>query len=155
MRLPILIAVTLALAGSSSASDPDLAFTTRNPFDCPVAISSFVQSKAYGFESVRLENEGAAAVTAVEFTVTLRTDAGDEVAEERRVGAELQPHDAKKVIADLGHVEGLGQKVKSGRQEKGLAILTVKLVEFADGTSWQPKPVEGVPEVPPPSRPRK
>ena len=151
MRLLILIAAALSLA-----SDPELAFTTRNFFDCPVAISSFAQSKVYGFESVRLENDGDAPVTAVELTVTLRTDAGDEVAEERRVAAELLPHDAKKVIADLGHVQGLGQKVKSARQEKGLAILTVKLVEFADGTSWQPKRVEGVPEVrPASSRPRK
>jgi hypothetical protein len=151
MKLLILIATALALA-----SDPELAFTTRNPFDCPVAISSFEQSKVYGFESVRLQNDGDASVTAVELTVTLRTDTGDEVAEERRVTAELAPHDAKKVIADLGHVQGLGQKIKSARQEKGLAILTVKLVEFADGTLWQPKePVQGVPEVPPPSRQRK
>jgi hypothetical protein len=150
MRLLILIAAALALA-----SDPELAFTTRNPFDCPVAISSFAQSKVYGFESVKLENEGDIAVAAVELTVTLRTDAGEEVAEERRVAAELAPHDAKKVVADLGHVQGLGQKVKLARQEKGLAILTVKLVEFADGTLWQPKPVEGIPEVPPPSRQRK
>jgi hypothetical protein len=151
MRVLILIAAVLALA-----SDPDLAFTTRNPFDCPVAISSFAQSKVYGFESVRLQNDGDASVTAVELTVTLRTDAGDEIAEERRVAAELQPHDAKSVVADLGHVQGLGQKVRSARQEKGLAILTVKLVEFADGSLWQPKePVEGIPEVPPPSRPRK
>jgi hypothetical protein len=144
MRLLILIAATLALA-----SDPDLAFTTRNTFDCPVAISSFAQSKVYGFESVRLENDGDAAVAAVELTVTLRTDAGEEVAEERRVAAELAPHDAKRVIADMGHVEGLGQKVRAARQEKGLAILTVKLVEFADGTLWQPKePVQGIQEIP-------
>jgi hypothetical protein len=140
MSFLILIAAALALA-----SDPELAFTTRNPFDCPVAISSFAQSKVYGFESVRLKNDGDAAVTAVELTVTLRTDAGDEVAEERRVAAELPPHDAKSVVADLGHKQGLGQKVK----QKGLAILTVKLVEFADGTLWQPKdPVQGIPEMP-------
>ena len=72
------------------------------------------------------------------------------------MAAELPPHDTKSVIADLGHVQGLEQKVKSARQEKGLAILTVKLVELADGTFWQPKePVEGIPEVPPPSRQRK
>jgi hypothetical protein len=150
MRLLILIAAALALA-----PDPELAFTTRNPFDCPVAISSFAQSKVYGFESVRLENEGDASVAAVELTVTLRTEAGEEIAEERRVAAELPPHDAKRVIADLGHVQGLGQKVKSARQEKGLAILMVKLVEFADGSLWQPKPVEGIPEVPLPWRQRK
>jgi hypothetical protein len=150
MRLLILIAAVLVLA-----SGPELAFTTRNPFDCPVSLASFVQSKVYGFESVRLENDGDAPITAVELTVTLRTDAGDEVTEERRVPAELQPHDAKKVVADLGHMEGLGQKVKSAGFGKGLVILTVKTVEFADGTLWQPKPVEGIREVPPPSRPRK
>ncbi len=144
MGLLVLIAAALALA-----SDPELAFTTRNSFDCPVAITSFEQSKVYGFESLRLRNDGDASVAAVELTVTLRTEAGDEVAEERRVAVELPPHDAKRVIADLGHVEGLGQKLKSARLEKGLAILTVKLVEFADGTSWQPKgPVQGVPEMP-------
>jgi hypothetical protein len=151
MRFLILIVVALALA-----SDPDIAFTTRNPFDCPVSISSFAQSKVYGFESVRLKNDGDASVAAVELTVTLRTDSGDEVAEERRVAAELQPHDAKSVIADLGHVQGLGQKVQSARQQKGMAILTVKLVEFADGSIWQPKePVQGIPELPPPSSKRK
>src|SRR5580658_5252461 len=144
MRLLILVAAALALA-----SDPDIAFTTRNSFDCPVSISSFAQSKVYGFESVKLKNDGDASVTAVELTVTLQTDAGDEVAEERRVAAELQPHDTKSVVADLGHMQGLGQKVKSARQEKGMAILTVKLVEFADGTLWRPKePVQGIPELP-------
>jgi hypothetical protein len=144
MRFLILIAAALAVA-----SDPGVAFTTRNPIDCPVSISSFAQSKVYGFESVRLQNDADAPVTAVEFTVTLRTDAGDEIAEERRVAADLPPHDAKKVVADLGHVQGLGQKVKSARQEQGLAILTVKLVEFADGTLWQPKgPIEGIPALP-------
>ncbi len=150
MRLLILIAAAMALA-----PDPELRSRPAT-LRLPVAISSFAQSKVYGFESVRLENDGDAAVTAVELTVTLRTDAGEEVAEERRVAAELPPHDAKRVIADLGHVQGLGQKVKSARQEKGLAILTVKLVEFADGTVWQPKPVEGIPNVAPASsRPRK
>ncbi len=67
MGLLILIAVAMALA-----PDPELAFTTRNPFDCPVAISSFAQSKVYGFESVRLENDGDAPIAAVELTVTLR-----------------------------------------------------------------------------------
>jgi hypothetical protein len=70
----------------------------------------------------------------------------------RRVAVALPPHDAKSVVADLGHVQGLGQKVK----QKGLAILTVKLVEFADGTLWQPsEPVQGIPELPPPSSKRK
>lgn len=156
MRLPICIAAALALAGSLSASDSAVAFTTRNSFDCPVRISSFAQSKVYGFEFVTLENDGDVPVTAVEVTVTLRTDAGDEVVEERRLAADLKPRDTKRIVAEFGHVEGLGQKVKSARQEKGLAILTVKLVEFADGTSWQPKGlIEGVPAVKPLSLPRK
>jgi hypothetical protein len=146
----------LALAGSLSASDPAVAFTTRNSFDCPVRISSFAQSKLYGFEFVTLENDGDAPVSAVELTVTLRTGAGDELAQERRLAVDLKARDAKKVIAELAQVEGLGNKVKSSRQEKGLAILTVKLVEFADGTSWQSKgQIEGVPGLPPPSLPRK
>jgi hypothetical protein len=144
MGFLILIAAALALA-----PDSDLAFTTRNAFDCPVSISSFAQSKVYGFESVKLQNDGDAAVTAVELTVTLRTAAGDEVGEERRVAAEVQPHDSKSVVADLGHIQGLGQKVKTAGQQKGLAILTVKLVEFSDGSLWQPKePVQGIPEIP-------
>jgi hypothetical protein len=151
MRLLTLVAAALALV-----SEPDLAFTTRNLFDCPVAISSFAQSKVYGFESVKLQNDEDTSVTAVELTVTLRTASGDEIAEERRVAAELPPHETKSVVADLGHIQGLGQRVKSARQEKGLAILTVNLVEFADGTLWQPKdPVQGVPELAPPSRLRK
>lgn len=107
MRLLILIGAALTLA-----ADPEVAFTSSNPFDSPVVISSFAQSKVYGFESVKLQNDGDIPVTAVELTVTLRTDAGDEVAEERRVAADLAPHDTKPVVADLGHVQGLAQKVR-------------------------------------------
>jgi len=147
MRFLVLIVAALALA-----ADPDLAFTSRNPFDCPVSISSFAQSRVYGFESVKLQNDGDASVTAVELTVTLRTDAGDEIAEERRVAVVLPPHEAKSVVADLGHVQGLGQKAK----QKGLAILAVKVVEFADGSFWHPRePVQGIPELPPQSLKRK
>jgi hypothetical protein len=154
-----LAAAALVLAGTLIASDQKaaetVAFTIRNSFDCPITISSFAQSKAYGFEYVMLRNEGDVAVTAADLLVTLRTDGGDETVEERRISVDIAARDMKRVAADLGHVEGLGQKVKSARREQGLAILTVTSLEFADGSLWQPRPTEGAPDLAPPARLRK
>ena len=103
-------AVVLALASSAPAFCQQVAFTARgSSFDCPVAISSFVESKAYGFESVVLENDGDLPVAAVYLRVTFQTEAGSEIVEERRVadrnlafgrGLEINVVDADAVVAD-------------------------------------------------------
>lgn len=139
----------LALASSAGALCQQVAFTTRNLLDCPVEISSFAGSKAYGFESVVLRNEGDRTLAAVYLQVAFRNGPEDEVVEERRVDVEIEPHGSKRANADLGHAEGLRLKAKSAREEKTLAILSVKRVEFTDGTGWESKgPVEGVPIEP-------
>jgi hypothetical protein len=143
-----LIAVVVS-ASLASALAQQLSFTTRNALDCPVSVSSFVESKVYGFESMLVRNDGDRAITAVQLRVTLHSDAGDEVVEDRRFAVSIQPRNEKRITGDLGHVQGLTQKAKSAHQENALAILTVKQVEFEDGSSWQAgQPVEGIPALP-------
>ncbi len=126
----------LALASAGPALCQQVAFTTRNLVDCPVEISSFAESKVYGFDSVVLRNDGDRAMTAVYLQVTFRNGRDDEVVEDRRVDVEIEPQGSKRAIAGLGHIEGLRLKTKSAREQKALAILSVKQVEFVDGTGW-------------------
>jgi hypothetical protein len=150
-----LTAATALLAACTSLFGQQVAFTLRGRLDCPIVISSFEQSKAFGFETVVLRNEGQRPITAVRLQITLQTETGEEIADERRVSVELQPRDTRRVAVDLGYVEGLRQKARSDRQEKALAILTLNSVEFEDGSSWQPnEPVKGIPDLNPP-KPRK
>jgi hypothetical protein len=146
MILRSIAAAALALASASAAIGPQIVFTTRGQLDSPIVISSFAESKVYGFDAVMLRNDGSAPVTAVQFVVTFRTDSGDEVAEERRFAVELLSHETKRVTVDLGHIEGLRQKIKSALDSKALAVLSLKLVEFRNGESWRPGgPIEGTP----------
>jgi hypothetical protein len=149
--LNYLAAAMLALGACPRADCQQVAFTSRGiSLDCPITISSFTETKAHGFESVVLSNDGELAVSAVYLEVTFRTDAGEETVDERRVTVEIDPHEAKRAIADLGDVTGLRQKAKSARQDKALAILSVKSVEFQNGTVWRPRgPAEGTPIDPP------
>jgi hypothetical protein len=144
------------LANGAIAFAQQVSFTTRSSIDCPIAVASFVESRVYGFESVLLRNDGDHAVTAVQLRITLRTDSGEEVVEDRRFAVALQPRDEKRMNGDLGHIQGLTQKVRSAHQEKALAILTVKQVEFEDGSSWQTgQPLEGAPDLGPAAKDRK
>ena len=130
-------ATFLAMAICSLVSAQQVAFTSRAHLQCPVIVTSTQESKTFGFESIMVQNDGAAPVRAVRFQVTLKTRAGEEITDDRRIVVDLDPRDHKRVMVDLGHIEGLKQKAKSGRQESGLAILTIAAVEFEDGTVWE------------------
>jgi len=129
--------IALLVLGAEALSAGEPAFTTRVSLDSPVTVSSFTESKVYGFESVLIENEGQDAVSAVQLVVTFRTASGDQVADERRFAVEIAPRTSKRIIVDLGHKEGLRQKMKPGPESQALAILTVKAAEFAGGRLWK------------------
>ena len=97
-------------------------------------------------------------VRAVRLRVVLRTRAGEEVTDDRRIGVDLPPLDRKRVVVGLGHIEGLRQKAKSRGEEAGLATISIASVEFGDGSVWEAGgPTEGVPiePLPLPRIPRK
>lgn len=135
MRTPLLLLLLVACGGAAFAQQ--VAFTSRTYVQSPVLIVSIDQSKEFGFESVTLRNDGHDAVTAVHFLITLRTGAGDEVADERRIAVDLNRQDTKTVSVGLAHIKGLKQQTLSRNQKSGLVILTVESVEFADGTEWK------------------
>jgi hypothetical protein len=123
-----------------------IAFTSRVHIQAPVVIATTQESKTYGFESIELKGDATLPVRAVRFRVTFKTRAGEEVTDERRIVVNLEPRENKRVVIDLGHIEGLRQKAKSRQQESGLAILTVTAVEFEDGSIWEDSgPIEGTP----------
>jgi len=124
-----------------------VAFTSRTHLQSPVLIASIQESKVYGFESVVLQNDDPKPVRAVRLKVIFKT--GEEITDERRFVVDMEARDHKRIAADLGHIEGLKQKAKSRGQEAGLAIITVTLVEFEDGTTWEEDgPVQGIPVQP-------
>ena len=140
--IPVLAAFITPLA----ALGQQLAFTSRADLQSPVVIDSVLSSKEFGFESVALRNEGAEAISAVHFRIVFRTDAGDEVADERRVGVIIDPHDGKTARLGLGEVIGLRQLARSRKQASALVILTVESVEFRNGGEWKPEdPQTGIP----------
>jgi hypothetical protein len=125
-----------------SALAQQLAFSTRGDLTSPIRISSVTESKVYGFDSVVVTNDSDQPVAAIRLVVKL----GADVVEERRFPVELLPHDARRVTADLGHISSLRQKLGAGHEAKGLAVLSVKQVEFQNGASWDAgEPVEGIP----------
>jgi hypothetical protein len=140
VRIPNnLAALFLLLAGSWPVLGQQVAFTTRSFIESPIVLSSFAQSKVFGFETVMLMNDGDVPVTAVRLQVAFRTLEGDEIVEDRRFAVELRPRETKRTLVDLGHIQALQQKLTHGRDAtRGLAILSVRMVEFGDGTSWQP-----------------
>jgi hypothetical protein len=116
-----------------------------------VVLSSARDSKTFGFESVELWNDGALPVRAVRLRVTFREGIGDEVTDDRLVIVNLEPQDRKRVVIELGHMEGLRHRAKSRGQQSGLAILTIGVVEFQDGTVWEDNgPADGTPFEPAP-----
>jgi len=65
------------------------------------------------------------------------SDAGDEVADERRAAVDVDARDTRRFAVGLGQIEGLRQLARSRRQSSALAILTIESVEFADGSEWK------------------
>src|SRR5256885_15713000 len=97
-----------------------LAFTSRAYLQSPVALSSIESSAKFGFEAVVLRNEGSETISAVHLKLTLRAGMDDEIADERRVAVSIEPSASKRVVTELGHVQGLTQLVKSRKQSAAL-----------------------------------
>jgi hypothetical protein len=140
-----LTALLLVLT-SATLWGQQIAFTLRGRLiQCPVTVSSFTQSKEFGFDSIVLRNESAQPIEAVRFQVVFRTETGDEPVDGARVVIRLEPKDSKRLSIGLGQVTALTQKAKSAHQAAGLAILSVESVELPDGSVlWRDSgPVEG------------
>jgi len=103
----------------------------------PVTIVSVDSSKEYGFDSVTIRNDGGRPITAVHVEIMFHSEAGDEVADERRVPVDVDPRDTRRFAVTMGHIEGLRQLARSRRQSSAMAILTIESVEFADGSKWK------------------
>jgi hypothetical protein len=114
-----------------------LAFTSRTYVQSPVVITSVEGSKEFGFDSVTLRNDGSNAIVAIHFQITVRTGAGDEIADERRVAVSLDPRDSRRVVVGLAQIEGLKQQARSRQLESALVILTVESIEFEGGGEWK------------------
>ena len=128
-------AVLIGTCGA--AFSQQLAFTSRAYVQSPVVITSVEGSKEFGFDSVVIRNDGPAAIGAVHFQITLRTAAGDEIADERRVAVGIEPRETKRVVVDLAQKDGLKQQARSRKQESALVILTIESVEFQNGSEWK------------------
>jgi hypothetical protein len=139
----------------ASAFCQELAFTSRMYVQSPVVISSVQRSKDFGFDSLMLRNDGTDAINAVHFQITLRTNAGDEIADERRVTVDLQPRESKRLFIGLAHIDALKDLAKSRKQTSALLILTIESVEFLNGGEWkQTERDRGIPIDPlPPEKP--
>jgi hypothetical protein len=127
----------LSLLAASSAFAQQVAFTSRAYVLSPVTIISFDSSKEYGFDSVTIRNDGERAIAAIHVEIMFHSEAGDEVADERRFLLDVDPRETRRFAVAIGQIEGLRQLVRSHRQSSALAILTIESVEFADGTEWK------------------
>jgi hypothetical protein len=127
----------LLTASGGTAFGQQVAFTSRTYVQSPVVITSVEASKEFGFDSVVLRNDAPSAISAVHFQVTFRTDAGDEIAEERRVPMSLESRDSQRVLVGLAEIEAFKQQAKSRKVESALVILTIESVEFGDGGEWR------------------
>jgi hypothetical protein len=135
-RVKIVLALLAAL-NCGTAFGQQVAFTSRTYVQSPVVITSVEASKEFGFDSVVLRNDAPNAISAVHFQVTFRTDAGDEIAEERRVPMSLESRDSQRVPVGLAGVEAFKQQAKSRKVESALVILAIESVEFEDGGEWK------------------
>jgi hypothetical protein len=119
-----------------------LAFTSRAHLQSPVIVESIESSKDYGFESVMVRNDAPDTVIAVRLQVTLHSAAGDEIADEMRIPVQLPARETKRISVGMAQIKGLKDRLRSYRQEDGLAILTIEALEFRDGTEWKRPPIE-------------
>ncbi len=136
MRTKLPVWMTMALT-CGTAFGQQLAFTSRSYVQSPVAIASVEASKEFGFDSVKLRNDGPNAISAIHFQIVFRTAAGDEIADERRVAVNIEPRDSASLTVGLAHIEGLKQLARSRKQASALAILTIEAVEFQGGGEWK------------------
>jgi hypothetical protein len=136
-RLRVSAILLLLTASGGTAFCQQVAFTSRTYVQSPVVITSVEPSKEFGFDSVVLRNDGPNAISAVHFQLTFRTDAGDEIADERRVPVILDSRGSKRVLVGLAQIEAFKQQAKSRKVELALVILTIESVEFEDGGEWK------------------
>jgi hypothetical protein len=133
----------VALAWScQSLCAQQLAFTSRAYLQSPMIVESIESSKDYGFESVMVRNDAPETVIAVRLQVTLHSVTGDEIADERRVPVQVYPRETKRISVGMAQIKGLKDRLRSYRQDDGLAILTIEALEFRDGTEWKRPPIE-------------
>jgi hypothetical protein len=145
----------LSLIVGSSAFAQQVSFTSRTYVMSPVAIVSTDSSKEFGFESITIRNDGSRAITAVRLQIVFHSEAGDEIADERRIPVSVEARETRRFAVGMGHVEGLRQLARSRRQPAALAILTIESVEFADGSEWKQSEREQGAPIDPPTRPEK
>lgn len=144
----------LGLIVASSAFAQHVSFTSRAYVLSPVTIVAFDSSKEYGFDSLTIRNDGARAIAAVHVQIMFHGDAGDEVADERRVPVDVDPRGTRRFAVGMGHIEGLRQLARSRRQTSALAILTIESVEFADGSEWKQSEREQGAPIDPVTKPK-
>lgn len=133
----VALAFCAFLAQGATGYAQQIAFTSRNYVTSPLAILSSDSSKEYGFETVTLRNDSPKAIAGVRFEIVLRTDEGDEIADERHFTVNLDAHDAKRMAIGLADIRSLQQQAESHHQRWALAILTIEAVEFSDGGEWK------------------
>jgi len=133
MRRCTIAILLFAAAGYSQ----QLAFSSRDYLESPVAITSVHSSKDFGYESIGLSNLTADAVRAVRFQIVWRTSAGDEVIEERREVVNLESKERKRISLGMARVDSLRQMAKARRLQDALAIIAIESVEFENGSEWR------------------
>jgi len=114
-----------------------VAFTSRAYVFSPVAILATDASKEFGFESITLRNDGSRAITALRVQITLHSEAGEEVADERRIPVNIDLRETRRFVVGMGQINALRQLARSRRLSSALAILTIESIEFADGSEWK------------------
>jgi hypothetical protein len=125
------------LAATGAASAQQLAFTSRDYLRSPVGIVSVQSSQDFGFDSVILSNHSSDAVRAVRFQIVWRTNAGDEVIEERREVVNLESQESKRFGIGMARTETLRRMAKLRGLQEALAIVAVESVEFENGSEWK------------------
>jgi hypothetical protein len=143
----------LALGGLFScalAHAQHLVFTMRTFPTCPVLISSIESSGEYGFQSLQLLDDSNQAINSLHLSVVLALGPQEEVVDGGTAHVQLQPGDRKTIDVFLGQMQSLIQKAKELHLTVARAIVFIESVDFADGTTWDPRvQVVDVPVRPP------
>jgi hypothetical protein len=125
------------LFGCMLANGQRLIFTTRTHPSCPVLVFAPSESKDFGFHAIRIRNDSAKVIAALQLKVTISGgDAQEDVVDSRRVQITLSPGETKRLEVHLASVQGSKQKARALRQEIASVMLFVESAEFTDGTEW-------------------
>jgi hypothetical protein len=55
---------------------------------------------------------------------------------------QLPARETMRISVGMAQIKGLKDRLRSYRQDDGLAILTIEALEFRDGTEWKRPPIE-------------